>query len=434
MENTRADPEKNAFIKGENGDGDSVGGASSERSRVGAFPRITLGGLWQHPRAGEKQQQQDQILNSGKDSRREERIANFTPEALSRLVYDLLQKMELVKFLTTQGGGHTQSGLHARDGDKSWMAASTRVLETVKKHSDQCKIASPQPRAPPVQIEAASIRQIFVMLNNFAMHYLQLGKLKECSQILHLAWQIDKHYQSAFQAAPEGPRLQAMLYSNFSTYHVVVARASGAHGDSGGDNSGGSRGECQDLQLSKKYIHAAIQLSMRELQQQEPTGETVRNTKCGLRKSEVRQVAKEMNCAINYNNRAVIQMKNGCNDAAREHSKKAIQLLEPTVFGLIANGLIPQVSQPTQPDAGTDQTAGGQRSAEEVIFHELLQVLLVGYFNMAMSMDRELRSRDIYLKGMQLLYQYVPNCQSNVLYRKFQQKYNRKMYERLEKE
>ena len=47
-------------------------------------------------------------------------------------------------------------------------------------------------------------------------------------------------------------------------------------------------------------------------------------------------------------------------------------------------------------------------------------MLLVSYFNMAMSMDRDIKSREIYFRGMQLLYQYVPNCQNNVLYRKFQ--------------
>lgn len=284
------------------------------------------------------------------------------------------------------------------------MKASSRILDTIKNHSDQFKAAPQQQRGQHGQVDPPNMRIIFIMLNNFAMHYLQVGKLRECSQILQLAQQMYKYYQSDLQDCPQGPHLQAMFYANFSAYHLMTSKGNGSNRESNGNNSGGSRGEAQDLQLAKKYINAAIQLSMLEIQKQEPaTDGPVHNSRRGLKKSEVRKIFNEMNCAINFNNRAVIQMKNGCYDASREHSKKAISLLEPRVFSFIYSGLIPQVAQ-AAPQPDQDQAAGNQKSKEEAIFHELLQVLLVSYFNMAMSMDRELRSREIYLRGMQLFY------------------------------
>ena len=64
------------------------------------------------------------------------------------------------------------------------------------------------------------------------------------------------------------------------------------------------------------------------------------NPRSGLKKQEIRRIFLEMNCAINYNNRAVIQLKNGCYDASKVHSCKAIQLLEPTVFYFISNNIV----------------------------------------------------------------------------------------------
>jgi hypothetical protein len=49
-----------------------------------------------------------------------------------------------------------------------------------------------------------------------------------------------------------------------------------------------------------------------------------------------------------------------------------------------------------------------------------------------MSQDRELSSRVLYLKGMQLCFQYMPGGRSNYLFKKFEKKYTRKMYAVLE--
>lgn len=73
-----------------------------------------------------------------------------------------------------------------------------------------------------------------------------------------------------------------MFYSNFSTYHLVLEKFGSSNPDS---NSSRNKGECQDLQLAKKYIHAAIQLSMSEMQNQNTgTAEApAPNSKSGLR-------------------------------------------------------------------------------------------------------------------------------------------------------
>ena len=69
-----------------------------------------------------------------------------------------------------------------------------------------------------------------------------------------------------------------MFYSNFSTYHLILEQQSSQNGNSGNPknsgnfnqnnhevNSARSRSECQDMQLAKKYIHAATQLSVAEI-------------------------------------------------------------------------------------------------------------------------------------------------------------------------
>jgi len=48
-----------------------------------------------------------------------------------------------------------------------------------------------------------------------------------------------------------------------------------------------------------------------------------------------------------------------------------------------------------------------------------------------MSRDLELTSRDIYLRGMQLSFQYLEGGQNSIIFKKFQQKYSRKYYDEL---
>ena len=62
------------------------------------------------------------------------------------------------------------------------------------------------------------------------------------------------------------------------------------------------------------------------------------------------------------------------------------------------------------------------------MFVEILQVLLVAYYNLAMSRDRDYSSRELYLQGMQLSYQYLPGGRQAFLFKKFETKYSRKMY------
>lgn len=68
--------------------------------------------------------------------------------------------MDLVKFLTTEENKQAEAGLHGQNSDQSWLKAGTRILETVKKHSDQYKASSPQqrPQAAQIEPEPASIR------------------------------------------------------------------------------------------------------------------------------------------------------------------------------------------------------------------------------------------------------------------------------------
>lgn len=50
------------------------------------------------------------------------------------------------------------------------------------------------------------------------------------------------------------------------------------------------------------------------------------------------------------------------------------------------------------------------------MFQEMLQVLLIAYYNLAMSRDRHYSSQEIYLQGMQLCYQYLPGGRQNFLF------------------
>ena len=76
------------------------------------------------------------------------------------------------------------------------------------------------------------------MLNNFAMQFIQIGKFRECSQILQLAYQMYQHQQE-FQ---DNPKMQTMFYSNFSTYHLYI----------------GKKGANDDDKRAKTYIDGAL--------------------------------------------------------------------------------------------------------------------------------------------------------------------------------
>ena len=81
-----------------------------------------------------------------------------------------------------------------------------------------------------------------------------------------------------------------MFYSNFSTYHLVLEKHASSNNGGGESSSPTSRVESQDLELAKKYIHAAIQLTMGEMQKvDQSSGEAAApHSKSGLRKSEIR--------------------------------------------------------------------------------------------------------------------------------------------------
>lgn len=92
------------------------------------------------------------------------------------------------------------------------------------------------------------------------------------------------------------------------------------------------------------------------------------------------------------NNKAVLELKRKNISAARENSIKAIDLMEPKLFGMINSGLI------TKPQRGAPQNEVNDH------FQKILEVLLIAYYNFAQSHDQTLEARDIYLKGMQLCF------------------------------
>ena len=128
------------------------------------------------------------------------------------------------------------------------------------------------------------------------------------------------------------------------------------------------------------------------------------------------KIEREIDLVVGYNNKAVINLKRGSLAASRQYSQKSIEIMEPRVFGMINSGLIAKNGQQQNEDKTNS------------FFREILQVLLVSYFNLAQSKDQEPSSKEIYLQGMQLAYQYLPGARRNYLYQKFELKYKRKMY------
>ena len=94
----------------------------------------------------------------------------------------------------------------------------------------------------------------------------------------------------------------ATLYSNLSVYHI---------------NGKGKLSETQ----SSKYIDGAILSQMK--QQRSSQASTY-----------------DLNLGISYNNRAVLELKKKNLQAAMENSVKAIDLLEPKLYGMLHSGLI----------------------------------------------------------------------------------------------
>lgn len=96
----------------------------------------------------------------------------------------------------------------------------------------------------------------------------------------------------------------------------------------------------------------------------------------------------DINLAISFNNKAVLELKQNNVIGAKECSIRAIQLLESKVFGIIQSGLV----------------TNKQNKELYTHFTRLLQVLLVAYYNLGATMEGQLDSRDVYLKGLQLSY------------------------------
>lgn len=120
----------------------------------------------------------------------------------------------------------------------------------------------------------------------------------------------------------------------------------------------------------------------------------------------------DINLAISFNNKAVLELKHNNIIGAKECSIRAIQLLETKVFGIIQSGLV----------------STKQNKELYVHFTRILQVLLVAYYNLGASMEGQLESKDIYLKGLQLSYQYLEGGQSSQMFQRFYAKYNRNYY------
>lgn len=173
--------------------------------------------------------------------------------------------------------------------------------------------------------------------------------------------------------------LLAALYNNLSVYHTR------------------GRGKLSENQ-STKYVDGAILAQIQE-QRGQPTPQN------------------DMALAISLNNKAVLELKRKNLQAAKESSTKSIELLEPKLFGMLNSGLIHRPQR------------GVPLNEVNAHFQRILQVLLIAYFNYGVSQDQKLESRSIYLKGMQLCYQYHKDGQLCDMFKRFYVKYTRKHYQ-----
>mmetsp|Transcript_20649 Transcript_20649/g.31497 ORF Transcript_20649/g.31497 Transcript_20649/m.31497 type:complete len:151 (-) Transcript_20649:3621-4073(-) len=129
--------------------------------------------------------------------------------------------------------------------------------------------------------------------------------------------------------------------------------------------------DCHDLDRASLYNDGAIistkkrEKTVQSSQEQGPKGL--------LSKGDV-----QIDLAINFNNRSVIELKRNNFEGAKESAMSVIKLIEPKVYGFINSGLVPE------PNAHTGQHL---KDRHFLLFQELLQILLIGYFNLGMSQD-----------------------------------------------
>ena len=69
-------------------------------------------------------------------------------------------------------------------------------------------------------IEIASVKEIFILMNNFAVIYIQHDDPKSAITLLNCAIQISKQYKEIMSIST----LATCLYNNLSLYHVKVGK------------------------------------------------------------------------------------------------------------------------------------------------------------------------------------------------------------------
>ena len=221
------------------------------------------------------------------------------------------------------------------------------------------------------------------MVNNFAVIYMKKGEFKKAFILLQCAIHMSRHYPD-LQTIPQ---LISVLYSNLSFYYLQ------------------GKSKASD-QSASKYIDGAIIANKRH----EISPNSQKNNQRSQPEDRKAQIQNEIDLAISYNNKAVIEMKRNNMGQAREFAIKAVTLIEPRVYGMISSGFVNRINPESKPNGPA------KNSETQEFFQHLLQVLLISYFNLAMTRDHELQSRNIYLKGMQLCYQYLPGGQKNYLF------------------
>lgn len=310
---------------------------------------------------------------------------------MNKILYGLLQQIELVKYILQEGAEHSS---------QRYAHAGQRMIESIFKcvgpgqsvfgqqNPNGAKRNSQHQRTRIHSIDISSVKEIFVMINNFSLHFMQSDQNRHAFVLLQCAVQISKHYPEIMESS----QLLFTLYNNLGMYHVK------------------GKGKLSEQQ-SKRYIDGAIMANARSdaLKNQ---GQAPNPLQQGLL-HEKQQC--EINLAICFNNRAVVELKRGSSRTAQEFSVKSIEMIEPKVYGMINSGLLQR--QPS--------------SLNEVnqAFQKMLQILLIAYFNLAASKDHLYESKGIYLKGLQLAYQYLQGGQNTPIFKKFHQKYSRKHYD-----
>lgn len=137
---------------------------------------------------------------------------------MNKILYSLLQQIELVKYMISEDkeekkSRYVEAGFKIIDTIMKALNASTQSQSVFNNYSGK-KNSVQRTRIHSIEIE--SVRDIFVMVNNFALFFIKNNLNRQGFVLLQCAVQITKNYPDIL----EYPGMLSTLYNNLSIYHA----------------------------------------------------------------------------------------------------------------------------------------------------------------------------------------------------------------------